>query len=890
VIEDKQGKRAILLEAATYSIGRDSHNSIVLYSNLVSRQHAILLRVTSPETATYLFRIVDGNLQGKSSTNGLLINGRRCFSHDLKPGDVIVFGGNVKARYYATSNLSDVELLTSGKVENSGVLSNSSTAIDRFVSDSDSKTSIEAALVRLASFPELISNPILEINLTGTITYLNPAAVVQFPDIQAAKLQHPMLAGIVESVRNSQEKFFVREVEVANKVFEQSVHYIAESDLIRSYIVDFTERKRTEEALRESEAKNRALLNAIPDLMLRISKDGTYLDYMPAKGIDILAPGSDLVGRNEYQVLPPDVAQHRMHYVEQALKTGKTQIFEYQLPLNDGSIRHEEARIVVSGEDEVLAIVRDITERKQVEALLQQAYDELEIRVEQRTAELRNANEQLRGEIVERQRAEEEVRFLQTMTQAVSESADFHSALGVALCKVCDFTGWKFGEAWIPAPDGKTLESSPAWYSASLNVEKFRQLSEKFKFPPATGLPGRVWSSKQPEWIQDVTNKPDDTVFLRKQCVMEVGLKAGFGIPIIDNNQVLAVLVFFMFESCEEDKRLVEIVSTVATQLGSLVQRKRAEAALRESEERFRLLIEGVKDYAILMLDTDGHIVSWNTGAERINGYQAEEIIGTHFSCFYLDEDIALGKPEQHLHLCQVNDQIEDEGWRVRKDGSRIWANVVIMALRDQNGKLRGFSKLTRDITERKRAEEALRESEERLQAILDNSTALVYVKDIQGKYILINAWYSILFLLTREQVIGKTDYDIFPPEIADVFRTHDQKVLEARTPLDWEEVFPHDDGLHTYLSIKFPLYDTAGVPYAICGISTNITERKRAEEALQSSVATNRALLNAIPDSMFRISKQGTFVNFKAAKDNRLPLPPGEFWAKTCLRYCRLR
>jgi PAS domain S-box-containing protein len=506
---------------------------------------------------------------------------------------------------------------------------------------------------------------------------------------------------------------------------------------------------------------------------------------------------------------------------------------------------------------------------------------ELELRVEERTVQLSKANEKLQRQLAECREAEKTLRFLQTMTQAINEASDFHSALRVALQNICDFTGWKFGEAWIPSLDGKTLEYSPAWYGTSQNLEKFRQASEQFTFSLGTGLSGRVWSSKHPEWIHDVSSEPE-TVFLRKHLALEAGFKTGLSIPIIDNNnQVLAVLGFFMFEACEKDEQLVEIISPIATQLGSLIQHKQAEEALRQSEERFRLLIEGVRDYAIFMLDTNGHVVTWNCGAERLKGYRADEIIGAHYSCFYLEEDIALGKPDQQLHLCLVDGHIEEEGWRLRKDGSRIWANVVTTALRTQDGKLCGFSKVTRDITQRKQTEEALRESEKRLQRILDNSTALIYVKDLQGKYLLINSWYGILFNLNREEIKGKTDYDIFPKGIADVFRENDKKVLEAKTALDWEEVFPHDDGFHTYLSIKFPLYDCAGVPYAVCGISTDITARKQAEEALRSSIATNRALLNAIPDWMFRISSNGTFVNFKATKDNNLPLPQTEFLGK---------
>jgi PAS domain S-box-containing protein len=139
-----------------------------------------------------------------------------------------------------------------------------------------------------------------------------------------------------------------------------------------------------------------------------------------------------------------------------------------------------------------------------------------------------------------------------------------------------------------------------------------------------------------------------------------------------------------------------------------ITTRKKAEEALRQSEERFRLLVSEVADYAILMLDPNGHIVSWNAGAERIKGYQSQEIIGQHFSRFYPEGDVASGKPAYELEVARTQGRYEDEGWRVRKDGSRFWANVVITALRDGTGRLRGFGKVTRDITERKRNEELI--------------------------------------------------------------------------------------------------------------------------------------------------------------------------------------
>jgi PAS domain S-box-containing protein len=137
-----------------------------------------------------------------------------------------------------------------------------------------------------------------------------------------------------------------------------------------------------------------------------------------------------------------------------------------------------------------------------------------------------------------------------------------------------------------------------------------------------------------------------------------------------------------------------------------LTQRRRAEQTLRESEERFRALVQGVKDYAIFMLTPDGRIASWNAGAERLKGYAPEEIIGRHFSTFYPAEEVAAGKPQRELEIAVETGKYEEEGWRVRKDGSYFWASVLITAIRGESGKLIGFAKVTRDLTERRAAQE----------------------------------------------------------------------------------------------------------------------------------------------------------------------------------------
>lgn len=157
-----------------------------------------------------------------------------------------------------------------------------------------------------------------------------------------------------------------------------------------------------------------------------------------------------------------------------------------------------------------------------------------------------------------------------------------------------------------------------------------------------------------------------------------------------------------------------------------VTDRIRAERTLRESEERFRLLVEGVQEYAIFQLDPDGKVVSWNAGARRLKGYDSAEIIGHHFSIFYPREDQSKNKPRDILARAARHGQTEDEGWRVRKDGSRFWANVVITALRDSNGNLLGFAKLTRDTTENRERSEALTKAKELLELRVEQRTAVL--------------------------------------------------------------------------------------------------------------------------------------------------------------------
>ncbi|MTJ51722.1 EAL domain-containing protein [Anabaena sp. UHCC 0253] len=278
VVQDPQGQRTLPLLEATYSLGRDLRNAIVLHSRSVSRQHAILLRVTVPNTDQYSFRIIDGNFQGKRSTNGLFVNGNKCLSHNLQNGDVVAFGNNnTQAKYYVISNLSEQAFSASCEADDlsdflSGKVNSGSPFETSIIRDSNFEAASDAALARLASFPELIPNPIIEMDLEGIVTYLNPAAAAKFPNLRQLGQKHPILTQLLKAVENQTQTSFVREITVGEEIFEQSVHYLPQSDLIRTFIIrEITEQKQAELELKQRDRLLQAVAEAANYLLAEMN-------------------------------------------------------------------------------------------------------------------------------------------------------------------------------------------------------------------------------------------------------------------------------------------------------------------------------------------------------------------------------------------------------------------------------------------------------------------------------------------------------------------------------------------------------------------------------------------------------------------------------------------
>jgi PAS domain S-box-containing protein len=605
----------------------------------------------------------------------------------------------------------------------------------------------------------------------------------------------------------------------------------------------------------------------------------------------------------------------------------------------------------------------------------------------------------------------EEVGLLNSIIAEIGDAHDALSASIAVLRRVCEATGWVLGQMWIPSQDGTALERDAVWASdPDKSLQTFVSISGQITFSLGEGFLGRVWSSKQPVWIPDVSMDRD---IVRSSEARTAKFVTALGVPVVAENEVIAVLEFFTRELRPEDEQLKELVKTVAGQLGWTIRHKRAHDALRERTELLKChnrVLEGIARgeplrqtldlllrliesqcagmlCSILLLDPDGvHVrhgsapslpdsytraidgeeigpsagscgtaafrrepvivkdietdplweryrefalshglrACWSTpifdGQRRVLGTfalyfqtpcsptkQHHELIEMATSTAAIaivryQETEALRAGEERLRLAiaggnlgiwewdattdrlVLSEEIEAAfGWLhnlgdltlkrfmeivhpedrnrvdselqrslaertncdlefryLRPSGSVRWITIKGRGEYDSAGKPKAIIGVALDSTERKRAEEQIRKSKTELQEVLDNSPALIYMKDQAGRYTFVNRRWTELFHTPREYSEGKTDFELFPEDTARQFVANDRAVVESGQTQEFEEQSLLEDGLHSCQSIKVALTDSNGKFYALCGISTDITERKAKEEALRQ---TNRAL-----------------------------------------------
>jgi PAS domain S-box-containing protein len=319
----------------------------------------------------------------------------------------------------------------------------------------------------------------------------------------------------------------------------------------------------------------------------------------------------------------------------------------------------------------------------------------------------------------------EQFSLLQTITMEVAAAGDFSGALEVVLRRVCEKTGWVLGQAWVPNPEKNHLECGPVWFCGEADLQRFRITSEASHFLPGAGLPGRVWSSKQPAWIEDVTL---DGNFPRNKAAAKVGLKAAVGIPILSGDQVIAIIEFFVHEARSEDERMVRVIAAVAAQLGLVMERKRAEKKLSDTNEILQSVLSSIGD-AVVVADKAGKFLLFNPAAERMFGKGALEIGASEWSQEYglfLPDRVTPFPPDQ-LPLTRSirGEEVDNVELFVRHKNAPngLWTRITGRPLRGPDGEVSGGVVVCRDITEVKKEEFFLFDQSRVLEMIAANAS-----------------------------------------------------------------------------------------------------------------------------------------------------------------------
>jgi diguanylate cyclase (GGDEF)-like protein/PAS domain S-box-containing protein len=386
VVEDQKSKRIVSLIESTYSIGRDPTSSIILYDRQVSRHHATLLRVTDYQNHQEYYRIIDGSLQGKKSTNGLTVNGQYCFSQELKTGDAIRFGSKVKASYHLISDLAELDnlkvafkddelpeitqLLPNLPYNSTLDFDSKNTIIFKAVENEESQNAILTPTPTVESSPF----PMFELNFAGEIIALNAAAIYKFPDLKKDGSNHPILAGLVQESTTKEGTSYVREIQVGEDSFEQHIHYLPDSKLVRSYLFEITKYKRLENQLNHDTSYYRFLVEQTSEgILLAEFNSKNIIDANPSycklTGYEL----DEIKQLNLYQIvaIEREIIDNELAQVE-LLKSYHVE--ESLHRCRDGSLINIEARIsrgMFKNKDVFCLGIRDISERKRSEERMQ---------------------------------------------------------------------------------------------------------------------------------------------------------------------------------------------------------------------------------------------------------------------------------------------------------------------------------------------------------------------------------------------------------------------------------------------------------------------------------------------------------------------------------------
>jgi PAS domain S-box-containing protein len=582
-------------------------------------------------------------------------------------------------------------------------------------------------------------------------------------------------------------------------------------------VEDITERR----AVDAANARLAAIVDSSDDAIIGKTLDGTILSWNAGAERIYGYTAAEAIGRSITLLVPPDQAGEEVQILDQIKRGEPLQHYETRRIREDGQIIdvsltispiHDTAGRLIGAS----TIARDITEQKRAALALR------------------------------RQTAF--VQMLQDIAVAANETPSLVEALRIAVERICTHIGWPVGHVYLADEQGtQILRSSNIWYLADpARYAIFQKITEALVFPGMNDLPARVLVSGLPEWVTDLRL---GSSIPRAKLIQDIGVRAGFAFPVLVGAEVAAVLEFFSPDPVEPDGALLDVMANIGTQLGRVVERARADAALRNSEERYRLIAENTGDI-ITLLDTEARQVYVSPSIRNLLGYDPAALIGhSVFDLIHPEDRPLIARQWQsstHTDAVQL-------ALRCRHaDGSWRWLEVHGTAM-EQHGVYYTLI-ISRDITARRQAEEALRAAETRYRTLVEQIPAIVYtarIDDLSSTLYVSPQIEPILGYAPQEWMANPSLwYDrIHPDDRAGVLDAV-RRAQRSDVPLPNEHRSYTRDGRLVWLQDAARVVrDEAGQPLFLQGITLDITERKLAEEALRASERLYRTLASNFPN-----------------------------------------
>jgi PAS domain S-box-containing protein len=678
---------------------------------------------------------------------------------------------------------------------------------------------------------------------------------------------------------------------------------------------DISHRKAVEEALRESEERYRELIENSTDLIYRTDSNGCFIFFNDTAMRLMKYSREEMIGMSYLDLVHPDYREAaERFYGRQFIRRIRNTYYEYPALAKDGTLIWFGQNVHLNIEDGIVqgfeAVARDVTARKHAEEELRRAHDELDLRVQQRTAELANTNAALQAQIAEREKAQarqealtQGLRTVLASTDVLLQAPDMDTLLRSAVELAREQLGLE--RAGIFLCDGEQLVGT---FGTDLQGQTTDERHERMPLAShwGTGLPQHEAAERRWHVYQQKPAAVPDGIGHQLQgkpgwvAVTPIQSSRG-GLGVLFNDTAIS--------DAPLNEVQQEIVALFCSLLGNIIERKRGEEALRESEERFRVLTQALPAM-VWTMRPDGTFDYLNQHAFDYTGWDWEQLKNLGWFPLLHPDDVPL--MIERMEKSKNSGEPFQLQYRLKRssDNSYRWQLGRSLPLRNHEGEIylwlgagididdqkkaeetlrrsrdelenlvhertrelyEANKELQIEITDRRQTEIALRDSEERFRAFMNSSSVIAFMKNRDGRLIYVNQPFCLRFGIEPDDWLGKNEYELFPPEVADTVHSSDQEVLAGDKTVQLLEEIPMPDGQIAYwLVYKFPLRDVSGTKY-LAGIGIDVTEQKQAESQLRETTMLHQTVLNSADYIIISTDPNGTLRLFNKAAERQL-------------------